>query len=228
MTRATFEIANMRHPSQGAKAMPVDAFNFATTNIFSGNFLIEMESGHIDIIQSVFIDNSQNENQFTLAFPGMGQNGFRIVVAPFTQGFYPVTVPTGILAYEASSLAGEYEVPVILYNIPMPYFVWAVQAAASGGTISANGNDVSGTIAAPNVSQVVFAANGDAQRRVIQNPSANVASIFVAFNAAATENEQSQEILPGQSLDTGGGPMDKRAWEIISPSAQPFTAIEYA
>lgn len=216
MRLPTYEIANMSAPSQGARAMPLEMFSFAGgVTEYQGDTFQDQETGGIDFFQSVYIDNSQNKKPFTISFPGMGQNGFSVTAAPFTQGFYPVTIPAGIARYDVKSFGGV-PVPVILYNIPMPYFVYNTQAAASAVSTGQSENH-SGFIAAANVSQVAIPANPNRLRAVIQNPGVNNNSMWIQFGAAATENNISQEIAPGQEFDTANGPLDLREITIVGP-----------
>lgn len=223
----TFEIAANQLPSQGSRALPLP-FNFAAADFQEGDTYEEQENGRIDFIQSVFIDNSENPAAFTLTFFGMGQDGFPIIAKPNSQGFYPVTIPNGIARYSAQTDQADVDVLVILYNTPMAPNVWDIGAAAQNAVITGTTTNHSLTIAAGSTSEILIPANVNAKRRIIQNPSANADSIFIQFGGPATEDFNSQEILPGQTYDTAAGPIDTGAIAVISPGMMPVMAWEIA
>jgi len=122
MDRGVAQIANMRWPSQGAKALPlVLDFSGGATEIDSDTFF-EQSQGLIEFIQSVFIDNSGNGDTFTLTTILAGV-AVSIIAQPFTQGYYPVMVDTGTARIAAKTVGGV-KVTVALLNVAMPYFVW--------------------------------------------------------------------------------------------------------
>lgn len=212
----SFEIANLRHPTQGARCIQASFLFGGGINSIAGDFMLEVLDGHIDFIQSVFVDNSINPDGFTLVIPGVGSKGYRITVPPNTQAMLPIVAPTGTLHYIASSL-GQVEVDCTFFNIPMPYFQ-ASSIAPPNPTptvITGTNTNHSGVIAAANVSQVIIPANANRLRAVVQNPSANVGSIWIQFAVAATEDEFSQEILPGQEFDSASGPLSLDQISII-------------
>lgn len=213
----SFQITARRNPSQGSRAIQLYFDLTAATNI-AGDLLLEIEGGHIDFLQSIKIDNSDNASQFIMEFPGIGSHGDRVVVPPNTMGTYPIFVTPGRLQYIARSVGGV-AVLVTLFNIELPYVNWATIAPPAPlptSVVTGIETDHSGVIAAANVSQVAIPANALALRRVIQNPSANIGSLWINTTGAATEDKFSQELLPGQEFDTAFGPLTTAAINIIS------------
>lgn len=213
----SFQITARRNPSQGSRAIQL-LFDLTTASEISGDLLLEIEGGHIDFLQSVKIDNSDNASQFIMEFPGIGSHGDRIVVPPNTMGTYPIFVTPGRLLYTART-AGGVTVLITLFNIELPYVNWSTIAPPQPlptSVVTGVENDHSGVIAAANVSQVAIPANANALRRVIQNPSANIGSLWIRTGAVATEDEFSQELLPGQEFDTAFGPLTTAVINIIS------------
>lgn len=218
----SFAISARSHPSQGARMLQ-EVFDFSIVNQIGGDFLLELENGHIDFIQSVKIDNSANPAQFTLLVTGVGTVGDKIVVPPNTQGVYPVTAPLGVFTYIASSVGGV-KVPVNFYNIELPYYQASSIAPPSPTPIAALQTNHSGI--ATGADQIALAANVGAIRRVIQNAPENNNSMWINFGAAATADFHSQEIQPGQQFDTAEGPLYTGAIHLIGTNGDNFYANE--
>lgn len=212
----SFEIANLRHPTQGARAVQLNLDFTSGERSIAGDFLLEVLDGRIDFIQSVFIDNSSNPDLVTLIFPGIGKHGYKLVVPPNTQAMLPVIVPVGTVSYIVETL-GDIELDLTFFNIPMPYYQAASLAPPdpTPTVITGSNTNHSGVIAAANVSQVAIPANANRLRVVIGNPPENVGSLWINFTNAATDDEFSQEILPGQQFDTASGPLSLDAINII-------------
>lgn len=218
----SFEISARSHPSQGARCIQLP-FDFTIVTQIAGDFLLELENGHIDFMQSVKIDNSANPSPFTLRFPGIGTLGDKIVVPPNTQGVYPITVPHGKVSYIGSSVGGVI-VPVNFYNIELPYYQASSIAPPSPIPIAAIYVAKSGVVTGAD--QIIMFANSTAIRRVVQNSPANNNSIFINFGAAATANSNSLEVQPGQSFDTTQGPLYTGDLHLIGTAADNFFAYE--
>lgn len=122
-------VPNMRVPLQGSQAFPMLA-DFTASAAIDGSFQSAFDSGEFDYCQSVYIDNSNNPGNLTLVFPGIGQRGQTIIAAPFTQGYYPCSPSMMDPRFTLAAGLGQI-VPLIFYNIPLPYFVWG--AGVSGG-----------------------------------------------------------------------------------------------
>lgn len=217
----SFQISARSHPSAGSKVIQ-EVFDFTAAVSIIGDFLLEMMDGHIDNIQSVKIDNSQNPDQFILLVLGVGTVGDTIVVPPNTQGVYPITAPIGKLNYVASSFGGV-KVPVNFYNIELPYY----QASSVGqvsGIITGADNNFSGVCNGADA--IVIPANANRKRVIIQNAAANNTSLWVRSGAAATEDNNSQEVQPGQEYDTGQGPISTAAIHVIGANGVTYYANE--
>lgn len=215
--RPAFEIQNILLPSQAPKCVS-EEFDFSVAQSFVVDLLLDQNDGAIDFVQSIYIDNSSNAKSVTVSAFSAGFP-FQITAAPFTQGFYPFVTPKGRAAFQVSGTVGKAD--ILFLNIPMPYTVWTIQNA--GGAAS-TGNDInhSGTLAAANVSQVAIPANANRIRAIIQNPFDAPASLWIAFDTPATENNLSEEIAPGQTFDTAGGALDLGDITIIGANAGAF------
>lgn len=220
-TRPGYQITARNAPSLGSRALQVD-FDFTAGVSFSGDFMQELELGHIDPIQSVKIDNSNNPAQFILMIPGIGKHGDTIIAAPFSQGTYPIFVPVGLMHYTGAS-AGGVAVVCTFFSIELPYSVNTVLSSGQGTGVAS-----SGAIVLTGASQLAAAANTNRKRLTIQNPPANANSIWVKIGAAATANSASQEVPPGAQFDTGGAPLSLQAVNIIGTAAQSVFVQEIA
>lgn len=220
----SFQIAARSHPSQGARAIQA-ALDFTVLTVVQGDFFFEEINGHIDFIQSVKIDNSANASPFTIVFPGVGSLGDKIVVPPNTQGVYPVTSPLGKLSYVASS-AGGVVVSCIFYNIEQPYYQASSIAPPNPTPTVITGADNNFSGACTGADVAVIPANAARKRVVIQNSPANNTSIWVRSGAAATMDNNSQEIQPGQEYDTAQGPISLTAIHIIGANGVTYYANE--
>lgn len=220
----SFQIALRSHPSQGARAVQV-VFDFTAAVLVAGDFLLEMDDGRIDFIQSCKIDNSQNPDTFTITFPGIGTMGDRIVVPPNTQGIYPVTSPIGKLSYVAVS-AGGVIVPVNFYNIEMAFYQAASVSLAPlpPSVITSRQTNHSGVCTGAD--QIAIPGNISRTRIVIQNSPENNNSQWIQFAVAATADYHSQEIQPGQQFDSAEGPLFTGDIHLIGTLADTFYASE--
>jgi hypothetical protein len=119
----SFQSALLAPPSQGSMILPylLDFTNAAKLNV---DITEEILSQKIDFIQSVFIDNSLNASPLNLKFiDGASTQGYLVTAQPYSQGWYPVAVPVGKLAFVANTAQG-IAVAIKLANIPMPYLTW--------------------------------------------------------------------------------------------------------
>lgn len=115
-------VPNMRVPSQGAQAAPF-VLDFTNVTALDGDLQGSYQTGVFDFVQSVFIDNKDNSSTFSLVFPGAGPKGQTIQAQPNSQGYYPCSPVMGDGRFVASTSQGQL-VPIIFYNIPMPYVTW--------------------------------------------------------------------------------------------------------
>lgn len=223
--RPGYQITARNTPSLGPRAIEA-SFEFSTAVSFTGDFMQELELGHIDPIQSVKIDNSNNPSQFIISFPGLGKHGDTIVAAPYSQGTYPIFVPQGIMHYVASS-AGGVRVVCQFFSIELPYSVNSVLSSAPSPSLI-TGNATSGAVVMTGASIPAFAANAARKRSTIQNPPNNANSVWIKIGGAATADAASQEIPPGAQFDTGNGPLSLQAINIIGTVGQSVFVQEIA
>ena len=114
-----YNIFNQMIPSEGGRAVPL-SLDFSTSNSWVINMTQLTSMKVIDIIQTIFIDNSQNSVSLSVNASISNQN---IIVPPYSQGYYPILVPNNaVLTF--TCIGGLINTPVFLINIPLPASNW--------------------------------------------------------------------------------------------------------
>jgi hypothetical protein len=121
-------------PAEGPRALTVPLLFTAASpylvpnsfgNNLAGDLALEMESGTIDMVQSIYVDNSLNPNALTLQFAGLAPN-HNLDIPPNFQGWFGVTKGEGILRWAAQSGIGAVAA-LTFYNCPMPLMAYGPQ-----------------------------------------------------------------------------------------------------
>lgn len=222
------KIGNMRRPEDYPRGLPV-TLEFGTVATQEFDLEGPQTLGQLDFVQTIYVDNGDNLNALTLRLPG----GQRLVIPATAQGFYPVVCPVAKFTLNASTtIAANLQVPIILMNVPVSSQQWGpitVNVASVTATFTptpGEWSDASGSIAVGNTSQTLFPASATAIRRVVQNPSGNIGSLWINFGGVAASPADSIEITPGSSYDTATGPIDRTEWTIIAASTLSYIAKE--
>jgi hypothetical protein len=210
MTRTAFAVSNGFAPKQGPKCLPVALdFTGAVTSI-ALDFLTEEETGQIDFVQGLWIDNFDNPSPLLIFIQGTEQ---RIVYPALGQGYIPITALRAGQLKMVVETAGNVEVQISLLNVPM--------APATNGPINvtANISGIDPTVGTytdhsqpvgTGVSFQIIAANPARKQLIIGAPSTNVGSIRINFTAPASA-ANSIELLPGGWYNSLGGPVSGEA-----------------
>lgn len=225
--KAAFGIWNGLAPKAGPKSLPY-TFDFSTDGVISDDLLTENLMNEVQFVQSIYVNNRDNDVEFRIVFAITGQE---IVVPANASGIWPVFAPdqTSFVATMAPQ-AGRI-VKVQFLNVPMPLTQWGPISvtvdnvtATFTPTIAASTNNDSGSAHA---SSTLFNANPNGLRRIVQNPSSNINSIFINFGGqAASDAGSSIEITPGGKFDTEMGPIDLSEWTIFATAVTPYLAME--
>lgn len=168
----------------------------------------------IDMIQSMFIDNSDNSEEINIVF----DNNFEITCPPYAMGIFPLLLSgdSGI-GFIATSSGGVF-VKAWFTNTREQPAVW-VAGYPIAGTINVTGSvlyatptkgafvDASATYAGPGSEQLI-AADGNRIAWVIKNPATPTGQgiaapepVYINFGAAAAiGNPSSIELLPGETI----------------------------
>jgi len=227
----------------GARGMPV-LLDFSAYSSYDGDFDISDVSHNvtgISGIQAVYIDNRNNASPAIFTFASTSQ--FTIIAPAYSQGFYPILFDGLRLKFNATCTGGALCIATFL-NVDVAYNVWNANTPLAG-SVSVSGNvttqgvqgafiNRSGTIAVANTSQVLCAANSLRKRFIIKNPStaagqgiAATESLFINFTTTAVTGPPSFELLPGESFDTGAGPITTEAINVIAATvSHAFVAKE--
>jgi len=212
-----FPVSNGYAPAGGPRALPI-TLDFTAVASISTDLVQEIEAGVINMVQSIYVDNSANPNALTIIFDQTQQ---KLVVPANAQGIFPVITPKDAPRFVASTNAGAV-VGVILLNVPMPLTQTGpvTLQVANINPIVTNMTDRSGNIAVGGASQQLAAANAVRRRILVENPSTAAESLFINFGAAASVNgaatPDSIEITPGGYFDSGNGPVDGRVINVVA------------
>lgn len=118
-------------PKEGPRVYPL-SLDFSADTSFSLDLLQIVNRGYMSFIQTIFVDNSLNDEAVTIT-PDIAYQPLKI--PPRSQGYLPILVPNQPKLVFSSS--GGVKVVVNLLNIPLPAQVWATDApfAISGGSL---------------------------------------------------------------------------------------------
>src|SRR5215475_6194048 len=174
--RQGFPVSNGYAPAGGPRALPI-TFDFSITSPQAIDLVQEIEANIINMVQSIYVDNSLNANTLTIIFDQTNQ---KIVVPATAQGLWPVITPKDAPRLVLSTTpAGGLLVNIILLNVPMPLTAWGPQSVAvtinnptytQTPTVT-NAINRGGTIAVGGTSQVLAGANAVRKRLTVENPS---------------------------------------------------------
>lgn len=116
-------VFNALFPKEGGKVVPI-TLDFTTNTAILVDLTLMQQRGYINIIQSVFIDNSANSVPVLFSFNG---SNMPLRVPGNSQAVLPIFMsnPPRFTA----TCSGGNVVPIILANIPMPAAVWNATAA---------------------------------------------------------------------------------------------------
>jgi len=126
---------NQLVPKEGPKAIPL-SLDFSVTSSYYLDYQNMQARAFMSEVQCLFIDNSNNNAQLTVLINGTFQ---LLKVDAFTQGYYPVLVPSPIrLTFSTpqnAALGGATGTPVSIFlmNIPMAGAVWTTAVTGSSG-----------------------------------------------------------------------------------------------
>ena len=169
-------------------------------------------------LQTIFADNADNAQQLIVSFP---QSGQRIVIPPYSQGYYPILNLKGLQTNVNVSSTGGVDTTIHFINVPQNAANWSsLTTSAPGGLTVVVGSvtpgtftDRSTTITAGGTAQVLMATNASRRAIIIENPTAETEIIYINFGSAGTAGTNNIELVPGGSLTLGvdGGPCTTQA-----------------
>lgn len=105
-------------PPEGPRAVPL-LLDFSQTQEYDLNLQNMQSRNFLSMVQSVFVDNSNNASPLSIAFPNTGQT---IKLAPGRQGYFVVLCPNPSSVSFIS--AGGVVVTVFLLNYPVTNHDW--------------------------------------------------------------------------------------------------------
>jgi hypothetical protein len=114
-----YAIFNQMIPSEGGRAVPL-ALDFSSNNSWTINMTQLLSMKVIDVVQTIYIDNSLNSVSLLVNSSISNQN---ITVPPYSQGYYPILVPNNA-TLTFTCIGGLINTPIFLINIPLPAISW--------------------------------------------------------------------------------------------------------
>lgn len=118
-------IDNGKIPKEGPQAVSIPYDFSAGVQSYTTDMQIIKQQGKISMIQSVYIDNSNNNQPLVLTVSGIGQ---QVVVPATYQGIFPVLV-TGQPVFFVTS-AGSGHANIYYCNVQQAAFMWQTAATS--------------------------------------------------------------------------------------------------
>jgi hypothetical protein len=197
------------------KVLPITA-DFTQAGALAAGYTVDfqnlLQQGNIHSIQTVFIDNSQNNGFVTVINPDYNQ---KIVLAPGLQGFFPVMAgKLNAASFNITSTSASI-VNLEFFNVMIPPLQWSGSVAplAAGIAVIATppqyiATDYSGTITAGGTAQLLMPLNSARHGWSIQNiDGVNTGeAIWYSLTGTAQINlPGSYSLAAGQSIAFPGG-----------------------
>ena len=102
-------------PPGGPKAVPLPTMDFSANTQYNLDLSTMTQRTFIDMIQTVWVDNSQNPNEFRITCPASQQT---LRCPASTQGYYTILCPNPA-KLQFTNAANNGTVSVILINCPV-------------------------------------------------------------------------------------------------------------
>ena len=106
---------------EGPRILPILNIDFGANNIYTLDYSNQMKTGRLSMIQTVYIDNSQNDAAVTVTMT----TGQRVTAKGRTQGFYSALAQDPFRVTMESD--GGAMVSVIFLNFPVQPAQWLCQ-----------------------------------------------------------------------------------------------------
>jgi hypothetical protein len=173
-----YAVINATIPPEGPKAIP-QTLDFISANTVLVDFTLAFSQGRITAIQTLWLDNSANDQPVQITVEGTQQ----IITFPAgAQGTIPIIAANRPKFTCVTN--GDVALQSVWLNVPMPQALWF--PAQGAGTVAAAAASTS--IAAGGTAQTVWTAgavpNGGA---VVLNPLGASESLFVDIVQPATD-----------------------------------------
>lgn len=113
-------VQNQVVPAKGPKAIPI-ILDFSVDTEFQLDYSNVQAQGRFELLQGLFVDNSNNGSALTITIEGTAQ---RLIVPATSQAYLPVLCQNPVkLSFDS---AGGVSVKAYLLNFPVAPAVWKV------------------------------------------------------------------------------------------------------
>lgn len=169
----TLDVLNNKFPCEGPRvvACPCD---FSTAQTFDVDLKTLQMRGKISDIQSLFVDNSDNNAALIITASVQGQ---RIVIPPYAQAYIAILLNQAQFRVTSASLA---LVPIYAQNFPVSNCVWNSNAAGTAQNVAVTNLPLSQPVSLTSSISSAFLPSGTGANLATSAASANVAIATVA------------------------------------------------
>lgn len=214
-------IFNSLVPPEGPKAV-AQTLDFSQAASFLIDFTTAYSQKVISVVQTIWVDNWDNDTDVTFAVAGTGQT----IIAPAnSQCVLPVI---SAVRTKLTVTGGSGVVKCQFLNVPLPVGLWTKPSTAAAPVPAAA---AAFAVAAAGVAVTPFAAGAIVNGAVIVNPYAATESLFVdVVNAAGVAAPGTYgttvELKAGQSYRAPGGMTTAVSVNAVT-AGHAFTAWKY-
>ena len=120
--------ANQLVPSEGPKMLGPVILDWSTTLSYLVDLYVTMSQQKMSIIQTLYIDNSNNANPATVT---TGIAGQAITCPAGVQGYFPALVPSQQAKFTIATSGMAGSTTIYFLNMPLPAMIWG---NSTGGT----------------------------------------------------------------------------------------------
>lgn len=209
--RAAWSVAFGEAPLKGSRAMH-QVLDFSLQNPIEINLTYETESGRLEFVQALYIDNGSNIAAITCTMRSTNQ---RIIIPAGSQAYVPVlaSADNPDIVFTTTFTDGSAPlVPVDYLNFPVPAMTWSVTGGYIGGS---TGADYSANRPANPPAGLTLVAtapvNATRSKITVQNQDAN--QIIVVRDNGANGAVSFVYLAPGLGLGQQGQSWDSNTFK---------------
>lgn len=125
-----FPTLNNKFPCEGPRVVPT-TLDFSTASIFTIDLKTLVQQAKISEVQSLFIDNSDNDRPVSITVAIQNQ---KIIIPAYCQGYIAILASVALLTVESAGSVSI--VNLFAQNFPVSNCIWNANPNNSGQTVS--------------------------------------------------------------------------------------------